>query len=135
MVGRKTVSRRPACQRTRASSLASALDDDLLHRCMHRALARLTSHSSSLACLVSSASNSRLPAVSSLARLRYPTITRTCSRTIHKTMASPATGSTPSSKVQQPEWIPPTSECPEPVLRVWNSLTKSKVRPPPFLQL
>lgn len=134
VVGGK-MSSRPACLRARASDarlFTRTLDDDLLHQCMHRALDSLTSRSSSLASLVSSASTSRFPAASSFAPLRYPFPTRACSRTALKIMASSVSGSAPASKVQQPEWIPPTSELPEPVLQVWNSLTKSKVRRSPL---
>jgi len=43
---------------------------------------------------------------------------------------TPAAAST--SKVHQPTWTPPVVELEEPVLKVWNSLTRSKVSSPLF---
>lgn len=34
-----------------------------------------------------------------------------------------------TEKVQQPAWVAPVPETPEPKLKVWNSLTRTKVRP------
>lgn len=33
-----------------------------------------------------------------------------------------------TEKVQQPAWVAPVPETPEPRLKVWNSLTRTKVR-------
>ena len=60
---------------------------------------------------------------------RFPPPRRTNKTDSQRSFSMSIITETPkASSSAQPEWVKPTPEVPEPVLKVYNSLTRSKVR-------